>query len=451
MKVKFENIGFVKSATLDLDKEITLLCGPNNTGKTYIATALYGLFRFRFKLDAFSLIKTKVQESINADMVSLDIKDAITNSALEKMLAEFADQYINDLPNVFATDENFFSKASISFLDLDLDGYLKNLKKSVIEHEITLGNNFLIKLIKEEDSFNFSWLMQSNKVKEIPPKLMQSILSDVISQSLISIIIPKSFIAPVERIAINLFSKELSIKRNELIDRLLELNSTSKNSDPFDLINRRATRYPSPVRDSLQIAEDLDNFKKRTTEFDHIASQIEDDILKGKITISKEGEVQFQPVKKKIKLSSHMSASSVKALANLVIYFRHLASPHDFIIIDEPELNLHPDNQVIMARILAKLLVNKGFKVLISTHSDYIIKEFNNLIMLDSHRDSISQFEGYSEDSILKPEMVAALLFKYDKQIVQNLTVSETGFEVETIDAVINKLNITAQQLYFGI
>ena len=88
MKVKFENIGFVKSATLDLDKEITLLCGPNNTGKTYIATALYGLFRFRFKLDAFSLIKTKVQESINADMVSLDIKDAITNSALEKMLAE---------------------------------------------------------------------------------------------------------------------------------------------------------------------------------------------------------------------------------------------------------------------------------------------------------------------------------------------------------------------------
>ncbi|MCL2147619.1 MAG: ATP-binding protein, partial [Synergistaceae bacterium] len=50
-------------------------------------------------------------------------------------------------------------------------------------------------------------------------------------------------------------------------------------------------------------------------------------------------------------------------------------------MIDEPELNLHPANQRRMARLLARL-VNAGVKVFITTHSDYILKEFNTLIML---------------------------------------------------------------------
>ena len=51
-------------------------------------------------------------------------------------------------------------------------------------------------------------------------------------------------------------------------------------------------------------------------------------------------------------------------------------------MIDEPELNLHPDNQRRIARLLARL-VNLGIKVFITTHSSYIIKELNTLIMLN--------------------------------------------------------------------
>jgi predicted ATPase len=63
-----------------------------------------------------------------------------------------------------------------------------------------------------------------------------------------------------------------------------------------------------------------------------------------------------------------------------------LAQEGDFIIIDEPELNLHPDNQRKIARWLVRV-VNAGFKVMITTHSDYIIREFNNLIMLQTAKD----------------------------------------------------------------
>ena len=49
---------------------------------------------------------------------------------------------------------------------------------------------------------------------------------------------------------------------------------------------------------------------------------------------------------------------------------------------DEPELNLHPANQRRIARLFARL-VNLGVKVFITTHSDYIVKELNTLIMLN--------------------------------------------------------------------
>lgn len=52
------------------------------------------------------------------------------------------------------------------------------------------------------------------------------------------------------------------------------------------------------------------------------------------------------------------------------------------LIIDEPELNLHPDNQRKMAGLLARL-VNCGVKVLVTTHSDYLIRELNNRVMLN--------------------------------------------------------------------
>ena len=43
MKIELKNIGAVKKATIDLSKKLTVFCGPNNTGKTYVSYAIYGM------------------------------------------------------------------------------------------------------------------------------------------------------------------------------------------------------------------------------------------------------------------------------------------------------------------------------------------------------------------------------------------------------------------------
>jgi len=122
-----------------------------------------------------------------------------------------------------------------------------------------------------------------------------------------------------------------------------------------------------------------------------LANELEQEILKGKIIISPEGEIKYIPnnaPEQSLELS--MTASLIKSLASIVFYLRHLAQASDYIIIDEPELNLHPDNQILMARFLGRL-VNEGFKVIASTHSDYLVMEISNLIMLASANEKTAE------------------------------------------------------------
>ena len=43
MKIKFQNLGNIKEAELDL-RPLTVIIGPNNSNKTYIAYSIYGLW-----------------------------------------------------------------------------------------------------------------------------------------------------------------------------------------------------------------------------------------------------------------------------------------------------------------------------------------------------------------------------------------------------------------------
>ena len=44
LTVKLKNIGILKQAEFSLG-DLTLICGENNTGKTYAAYALYGFLK----------------------------------------------------------------------------------------------------------------------------------------------------------------------------------------------------------------------------------------------------------------------------------------------------------------------------------------------------------------------------------------------------------------------
>ena len=110
-----------------------------------------------------------------------------------------------------------------------------------------------------------------------------------------------------------------------------------------------------------------------------------------------------------------------------------------------------------MARIFGKM-VNAGIRLVISTHSDYIIRELNNLIMLSAVSKNLHdqiQTWGYTEDMKIKPQEVGAYLFNYgegEKMVnVTSIEVNDYGFEVETIDDSISKQNEVSETLYYDL
>ena len=454
MNVTIKNLGYVKDVSLDLDKKLTILCGPNNTGKTYVAYAIYGLMKFGQQGDAPEKLESIVKSLHKKGQIKFSVFDILLEN--QDYLEEIAREYTKRISNVFAADVNgnAFKDAKVQVVLNNTDLVRKSIFDKVIVEKIQIGSTtFKIEKERGTDEVSCILVTESNGGSvlnsTIPLHVINGVISGRLFHILLEAIFPDVYIAPVERIAINLFSKELSLKRVTLVDKLLALKEDD-DDDPFDLMHRRATRYPTPIRDNLGIAEDLTNIQKNKSDFAFFADEIEKDILKGKITVSKEGEVQFSPEKvKRLKLPIHLTASVVKSLSSLVLYLRHLATEGDYIIIDEPELNLHPDNQIIIAQIIAKI-VNKGFKVMISTHSDYMIREINNMIMANRNKELAAQY-GYTQDIILKPEDVSAILFTYEKAKAVNLPVDETGFNVQTIDDITHSLNQRSQGLFLEI
>ena len=77
------------------------------------------------------------------------------------------------------------------------------------------------------------------------------------------------------------------------------------------------------------------------------------------------------------------ASSMVSELAPVVLYLRYVVNPGDLLIIEEPESHLHPAMQVEFIRNLAAA-VQSGIRVLITTHSEWVLEEVANLVSISN-------------------------------------------------------------------
>lgn len=73
------------------------------------------------------------------------------------------------------------------------------------------------------------------------------------------------------------------------------------------------------------------------------------------------------------------SSSTISEIAPLLLVLKTLDLKVDLFTIDEPEAHLHPRMQLDIADLLANL-ASAGMRVIVTTHSDYIIGRINNML-----------------------------------------------------------------------
>jgi ABC-type multidrug transport system ATPase subunit len=142
-----------------------------------------------------------------------------------------------------------------------------------------------------------------------------------------------------------------------------------------------------------------------------------------------------------------------------------VAQPGDLLMVDEPELNLHPENQRRVARLFARL-VSIGIRVFITTHSDYIIKELNTLIMLgrgSPHLSGIIEREGYHPAELLSADQIrvyiaeeALVLLDGNSKRSKCLTLvradidPDFGISAHSFDSTIDQMNRIQDEIVWG-
>lgn len=454
MKIQIKNLGNIESGELDVSKRLTVFCGPNNTGKTYVSYVIYSLLKSMYYFDDEQVpnlynvfVEDKVVFELKAKSLTAYRKNKLQSvrSSLESIFGISDHDKLSlfkDLNIQYGMSDDEFFKAVVDYsLDFSFvwNGLSFSVKKEKGTYDVVINKPQGISTV-ENDTFFFSWQLATS-----------------IYDALVNYPFSKSCIFPVERNSIYTFNKELSIQRNELIEQMQALKDNKRiGRDSVDRLLGRSTRYPLAIRDCLSVANDLNNLKKQKSEYADFAESLERDLLGGKISVTKEGEVEFVP-KKGQRLPIHLSASIVKTLSSLAFYLKHLAVRGDLIIIDEPEMNLHPDAQVVLTHIFGQM-VNRGLNLLISTHSDYIIRELNNMITLGSidDRQALLDELGYATNEVLDYSDVSVYLFKPKKANsravkIENVEVKEDGFSMETIDEVIYQLNINSDRINYKL
>ncbi len=473
MNIRFHNLGKIKETELDL-KPMTVIIGPNNSNKTYIAYSIYGLWQ------------TVMEADLRVSEFPFHLAASGTMSIKLDALQKAFENEINNDATVFASElEGFYQDSSGSLFSHTRYEIMMSPQEFRVLLEPLSGTSLTVygkgdlQISLEEDSV----------VLSLPEKRAQGLgnsqdfyshdtwrfeVSIALNISLRRHLFGRPYLLPAERNAFVITYKVLANRRLKLMldaqRRMFSSRETSKRQ--LDLLKEAGeVRYPQPIEDFLELLFDIESGigstpTKNSEAVDYqdpnwsihsgigrLAGSIEQNIQDGnKINFRQTalgGQEIMVDVGNGLNIDLYNASSSIKQLAPLLLYLRYRAAKGDLLIIDEPEMNLHPESQAKLLEVLA-MLVNEGVYVLLTTHSPYILSHLNNLAQAEDVSAAAKKRQAkslYLNDSaaLLSMDQISAYEMR-DNQL-HSLKDPDYGIRWDTLSDVSGEL----QQKFFQI
>ena len=462
VRISVTNFGPIAEGTIDL-RPLTVFVGPSNTGKTYLAVLIYALHRV---LDGFPRLPI-VHRFVKNDVLIASREELQT--VLERLEETAGRPFrFSDLP------ESMCSAAQDAFHDPTWLG-------EELEFE-------LLRCFDPESIFNlvrFSSHPDSTKVSLAVGEEGRNLwhFRTGISESGITVdghiedmvLLPEGWVVSELQSERRFRRPGSRGSRWPLLERILLAAGSGSRGETHYLpaarsgvmqsqriiaisLTKRATRvglerFPELPTFSGVIVDFMDrliqyegdrsdnmfaHLSDRLSGHGHvlmskIADALEQEILAGQIRTkrpSSEGypEFVYRPLGTEEDIRLTRASSMVTELAPVVLFLRGAVNRGDMLLIDEPEAHLHPAAQTRMAVALARL-VRVGVRVVVTTHSDWLLQEIGNLIREGELENQTG--EPASEEALpssLRPSEVGIWLFRRDEDSAGS-TVQEIPFD----------------------
>jgi predicted ATPase len=432
MEVEIENFGPISSGKINI-RPLTVFIGPNNSGKSYTAMLIHSIFksissytspfeilyelRFRQDFQSTELIKELV-EIIKRSIKDLEekgeceiprrlidiMKEVFKYICETKLGSEITRSFACPLKELIKVGETS-STLRVGFGSHSIDLLLSDEGLKLIEYP-QLDLKVKIKA-GERPSVPARMIREKNEVLiEVVRGLPPSLLEDLILRAYIFYLLGD----------ISALCYYLPAARSGILQGHKALVASIVRKIPYVGIERlEIPTFSGVVADFLSSIITLPREKGPLYQ---LAQELENELLKGEILIrTPEGKYSYPEISygfQKAEIPLYRASSSVSELAPLLLYLKYYIEPRSVLIIEEPEAHLHPENQRILAKFLVRL-VRSGVYVIITTHSDYLLEQLNNFILLSKIEPEKRKQHGYQENDFLKPDEVAVYVFYYDK------------------------------------
>ncbi|MDR3254433.1 MAG: ATP-binding protein [Synergistaceae bacterium] len=457
MKFIFENIGPLRRADIELG-DITVICGENNTGKTYAAYALYGFLKKVRKLSSpFVLEDADYKQLLGTGKLAYRYGTEKIAPLLGELFLDAGKDYETELADVLFPGLEKFSNARVAVEFCEDDFSARKRIGSTVHFNKDLSAMLQINVQKGVINVH---LRSRDRKKDFPPDSaeLRVWVSNSITGIFLKELFPDAFIASSMREGLTVFHDEISFAKDKLA------GGEYVHSERAEAGGATFGSYSMPLRHNL---ESLVRFARaRTVSLGSVVNEHPEilrdfwAILGGEYVTDDAGGVRFKPEGFESSLSLAESSASVRSLLITGLYLKFLANHGNILMVDEPESNLHPENQRRMARLFVRL-ANAGVKVFITTHSDYILKELELLILLNRDVPRILAVRnriGYDKGQLLKASQLKVYIAEapgiHDGAAGSVFTRAEispeSGVKTSGFDSAIDEMNSLFDEIAWG-
>lgn len=357
MKLTIKNFARIKEAEINIDG-ITIIAGENNTGKTTIGKVLFSCFNSLNNIEEAILLDKK--KAINREFFELfkillneyviHNEDELTLGKIQNITNILYYNYINTKKNIY---DILIDKLK-EYVDIKDETIINHIKKTAkrIEEYINISYNKLA-YKKIEEYFNEMFNNQINSRIE----------KDTIAE-------------------INILDLYFKFKNDERIDT--SLNYSNKRNiffidNPF-IFDRNDYPYSLSIAESHLINSILHSEKPNTLDkilaeeklkniYDKLSNAVNGKIVEKDKDFYWEQEFFYEPI------SVHNLSAGLKSFTIIkMLLERNALKEDDILILDEPEIHLHPKWQLLYAEIIVLLQKEFNIYILITTHSPYFLE-----------------------------------------------------------------------------
>lgn len=395
MVFEFRNIGIVESANIEL-KGLTVITGLNDTGKSFISKFLYGVIK--------TIKDSNTQES-NLRSNSLDsawvgirlqlnnAKKPDVSSIFERTILPLRNEVLNDLLNKIPTEvtENKIRAKQLEFAQMaDVSPDILNKIRALFETII-----MIVKANKGEEDIRLGYFNQV-----VIQQLFRSQINSLSGhESLLSFKWTEGESEVMSMTTQN--NKANTFKVNNSLSNFLSLQDATVIDSPIIVqLQNLILKYRLEVQRNQDLAMPI-YYTDLVNKFIPLGNPIANDISNN-IQETIQGKVVYDDKLNKIVYQKHNGhqidgfniANGIKAFGVIQLLLNSGAiHKNSLLIIDEPEVHLHPQWEIKFAEVIVNL-AKANIPVLISSHSPYLIEAIEKYSRLYSINDKVKYYFG---------------------------------------------------------